>query len=298
MAYHVTNPATKLEDPMPTGPYQIPTMTSREVKRLLFIIWTLNCPFLAVWQIIHTLGSKWPSCNHSIVLLFLAAKLTFKDALYFVGVPHVNRSRQLTNVAQWQIRSTCRQHLFLNEQQNISFGPFYVSDKYKFVYCHTPKVACTSWRIAMARLYSRRASFDTFYNKIKQHASNFVKPGRYFQPHKIYQRLQTYYKFMFVREPLERLLSAYRMFFMSGNERLRGYKTTVRSRLRSNATGNFHHSLHGSTSCFIRNSAVAAIDGHNYVTLRHLSRVKQFRSCGFAQHKLGLFNNLNIASQH
>ena len=145
--------------------------------------------------------------------------------------------------------STCRQHSFLYEQQNVNFRYFYISDKYKFVYCHTPKVACTSWKIAMTGLYFRRASFRIYANKINQNASNFVQLGHYFHPHEVYQRLHTYYKFMFVREPLERLLSAYRMFFMKGDKRLAWHKTEVRKRLKSKAKGNLDHGLHGSTSC-------------------------------------------------
>jgi len=109
------------------------------------------------------------------------------------------------------MRSTCNHHRFFTGRRRMTY---YTSVKYKFMYCPTNKVGTSSWRAALARLYFKDGTERTFVKMTRKRASNFLKKNFFYQPHKMQQGLETYYKFMFVREPLDRLLSAYRMLFL------------------------------------------------------------------------------------
>ena len=122
---------------------------------------------------------------------------------------------QFTNVSERHNRKWCDQHQSSSEQRNITFMHFIVSDKYKFVFCNTPKVASTSWQVALTRLYFRHnASQVMFYYYMRHNTStDFMHDGYNLERNQMQQRLKTYYKFMIAREPLDRILSVYRMWF-------------------------------------------------------------------------------------
>ncbi|XP_025971311.2 carbohydrate sulfotransferase 14 [Dromaius novaehollandiae] len=85
-----------------------------------------------------------------------------------------------------------------------------VSDKYRFLYCYVPKVACSNWKRILKVLDGALESVDV---KLKMdHKSDLVFLGD-MKPDEISYRLKNYYKFIFVRNPMERLLSAYRNKF-------------------------------------------------------------------------------------
>ena len=142
---------------------------------------------------------------------------------------------QVSNVTEWQIVNTCNQRHSLRRKP-AEYTMFYISDEYKLVYCHVPKVATSSWSITLTRLYDRNASYEMFLRKIRQRASNFIQDGRYLPRQKVHQRIKKYYKFMFVREPLERLLSAYRVHFLKRKVPRRWHKRIQRNS-KSNASG-------------------------------------------------------------
>ncbi|MBN3317308.1 CHSTE sulfotransferase, partial [Atractosteus spatula] len=85
-----------------------------------------------------------------------------------------------------------------------------VNDEHKFLYCYVPKVACSNWKRVMKVLGGTLENVEV---KIKMdHRSGLVFLGD-LKPEEIRHRLQTYFKFLFVRDPMERLLSAYRNKF-------------------------------------------------------------------------------------
>ena len=89
-----------------------------------------------------------------------------------------------------------------------------VDEKHQILYCELPKVGCTNWKRTMLQLIHP----DTYGKmKVEDIKSPHGKKGedgyRYLSTYPKEQQifmLQTFYKFMFVRHPLERLLSAYR----------------------------------------------------------------------------------------
>ncbi|MBN3296001.1 CHSTE sulfotransferase, partial [Amia calva] len=85
-----------------------------------------------------------------------------------------------------------------------------VNDKHKFLYCYVPKVACSNWKRVMKVLSGALENVEV--NIKMDHKSDLVFLAD-LKPEEIKYRLKTYFKFLFVRDPMERLLSAYRNKF-------------------------------------------------------------------------------------
>ncbi|KAM4628537.1 carbohydrate sulfotransferase 14 [Polymixia lowei] len=85
-----------------------------------------------------------------------------------------------------------------------------VNDEHRFLYCYVPKVACSNWKRVLKVLNGALESVDV--NIKMDHRSDLLFLSS-LKPEEIRFRLKHYFKFMFVREPMERLLSAYRNKF-------------------------------------------------------------------------------------
>uniref|UniRef100_A0AAV2LU26 Carbohydrate sulfotransferase n=1 Tax=Knipowitschia caucasica TaxID=637954 RepID=A0AAV2LU26_KNICA len=93
----------------------------------------------------------------------------------------------------------------------------YVEDRYKILYCEVPKAGCSNWKrtlMVLAGLASdtHSISHDTV------HYKNHLKKLDSFDYKGIMHRLQSYTKVVFAREPMERLVSAYRDKFENPNK--------------------------------------------------------------------------------
>ncbi|XP_035237991.1 carbohydrate sulfotransferase 11-like [Anguilla anguilla] len=100
-----------------------------------------------------------------------------------------------------------------------------VDDQHRLLYCYVPKVACTNWKRVLMVLTGGGRYGDPL--QIPAHEAHV--PGRLrslseYSTAEINRRLRTYLKFVFVREPLERLVSAYR------NKFTRSYNTAFHKR--------------------------------------------------------------------
>ena len=107
-----------------------------------------------------------------------------------------------------QIMEYCAKRGKDSSEKDLDFKNFIVLEKYKLVYCSVPKVACTVWKRILANLQGYNITTGV-HKKTKgklRILSNYTTEDR----NKI---LKTYKKFMFVREPFERLLSAYKDCF-------------------------------------------------------------------------------------
>ena len=132
------------------------------------------------------------------------------------GKPATGDSQQeaLQKQRQQLLISACAK---LQSVTNTTTPPSYegmiADDDRRYIYCKVEKVSCTSWKrvlLAMTGEVNRRPN-DLRFGQV--HGSLFKKHLRYMSSYteaERRQRLGTYYKFMFVREPLERLVSAYR----------------------------------------------------------------------------------------
>jgi len=107
---------------------------------------------------------------------------------------------------QQQLKNVCSRLRFLSEEQRMSWELIFVSDKLQYVFCCNPKVACTSWRLALVKLTGKYLSNRSPTVRV---SDRFVRRGVHYRHDQRSSLLKKYYKFMIVREPLERLVSAY-----------------------------------------------------------------------------------------
>ena len=96
---------------------------------------------------------------------------------------------------------------FLQKYPNpaLSLSHHIYSDRKKVIYYFVPKVACTNWKWMMHQFDEMKSSTQPMMEREKKHAIGFKHITN-----KLYEKKKHYYKFLFVRHPFERLISAYR----------------------------------------------------------------------------------------
>ncbi|KAG7241978.1 hypothetical protein INR49_024734, partial [Caranx melampygus] len=101
-----------------------------------------------------------------------------------------------------------------------------VDDKHSLIYCYIPKVACTNWKRVMFVLNRSEPYQDPMSVSVDLvHLPNQLTPLNSFSRTEmkcdvcgLQAKLKHYTKFMFVRDPFVRLISAYRDKFLRSNE--------------------------------------------------------------------------------
>ncbi|CAH1251508.1 CHST10 [Branchiostoma lanceolatum] len=97
-----------------------------------------------------------------------------------------------------------------------TLGQLIVNDKYNILYCFVPKTGCTTTKLVF---YNLEKGTNHTLNTVEVHKYNFTFLDQY-SDEEIQQRLKNYRKFIVVRDPLERLLSAWRDKFVHGRDLL------------------------------------------------------------------------------
>ena len=85
------------------------------------------------------------------------------------------------------------------------FKHMIVDDTHKLMYCYVPKAACANWKRVMQVLAGRYEKVEDIH-KVDHTDFKFLSS---YSPEEIEYRLKNYFKFMFVRHPLDRLFSAW-----------------------------------------------------------------------------------------
>ncbi|XP_068692029.1 carbohydrate sulfotransferase 11-like [Montipora foliosa] len=132
--------------------------------------------------------------------------------------PHPQLLEQRQRDRQNYLRRYCESHNLTYTKGRIvrkNLGYFMVNDKYKVVYCFIPKVACTQWNKVFLALDNRPNVSD---RSVIHNPKNFKFLSQGYSAEEVEVRLRTYFKFLFVRDPLERLLSAYEDKFVHNPE--------------------------------------------------------------------------------
>ncbi|KAM8784142.1 carbohydrate sulfotransferase 13 [Rhynchonycteris naso] len=84
-----------------------------------------------------------------------------------------------------------------------------VDDTHGLLYCYVPKVACTNWKRVLLALSGLGGGDPQAIPAHEAHAPGRLPSLADFSPAEINRRLRAYLAFLFVREPFERLASAY-----------------------------------------------------------------------------------------
>ncbi|NWV08098.1 CHSTB sulfotransferase, partial [Ptilonorhynchus violaceus] len=120
---------------------------------------------------------------------------------------HQQRRELLSNVCS---RLTRKRRLL----QPHDLRHLVVDDAHGLLYCYVPKVACTNWKRVMMVLTGQGKYQDPL--EIPAHEAHVPSNLRTLSEYSVAEinyRLRSYLKFVFVREPFERLVSAYRNKF-------------------------------------------------------------------------------------
>ncbi|XP_052011808.1 carbohydrate sulfotransferase 9 [Apodemus sylvaticus] len=92
----------------------------------------------------------------------------------------------------------------------------YVEDKHKILYCEVPKAGCSNWkRILMVLSGLASSAYNISHDTV--HYGKHLKTLDSFDLKGVHMRLNTYTKAVFVRDPMERLVSAFRDKFEHPN---------------------------------------------------------------------------------
>uniref|UniRef100_A0A8D0A2J8 Carbohydrate sulfotransferase n=1 Tax=Sander lucioperca TaxID=283035 RepID=A0A8D0A2J8_SANLU len=92
----------------------------------------------------------------------------------------------------------------------------YVEDRSRLLYCEVPKAGCSNWKRVLMVLGGKAAStWDIPHDAA--HGANRLRRLDSYDAAGITERLRSYTKVLFVREPFERLVSAFRDKFESPN---------------------------------------------------------------------------------
>ncbi|XP_051235876.1 carbohydrate sulfotransferase 8-like isoform X2 [Dicentrarchus labrax] len=129
----------------------------------------------------------------------------------------------------------------------------YVEDKHKLLYCQVPKAGCSNWKRTLIVLAGKARNAQSLQHDTV-HYGQKLRTLNTFDHQGIMQRLETYTKIIFVREPLERIVSAYRDKFENPN--------------------NYYHNLFGKPiiSKYRVNPSLAALKTGNGVTFKEFVR--------------------------
>ncbi|XP_061433214.1 carbohydrate sulfotransferase 9-like isoform X1 [Lethenteron reissneri] len=125
------------------------------------------------------------------------------------------------------LNKVCRQHeashrtrlppLYTDLHKNTLYR-IYVDDRYSLLYCEVPKVGCTNWkRIILALSRGDNHSMTIPGSQVHEETQNYTRLQQ-FDAAGRRSRLNGYTAALFVREPMERLVSAYRDKFLMKND--------------------------------------------------------------------------------
>ncbi|XP_064651980.1 carbohydrate sulfotransferase 11-like [Lineus longissimus] len=103
------------------------------------------------------------------------------------------------------------------EKNKPPYAHVLVDDKRKFMFCTIAKVACSNWKRLMLGLYGAEDPFDRRSVRVKGNTDLKEMSLSTYSPKEIAYRLKYYTKAILVRDPLERVLSAYRNKFNTSN---------------------------------------------------------------------------------
>ncbi|XP_077420207.1 carbohydrate sulfotransferase 8 isoform X4 [Vanacampus margaritifer] len=139
-----------------------------------------------------------------------------------IGLFSLQRWRKLSSLMQQRqqlIKKMCAKYKSKVSktitQQHVR--NIFVEDKHKLLYCQVPKTGCSNWKRTLMVL-AGVASDPQNISHNTAHIGSTLKTLNSFDRQGIIRRLGSYTKVIFMREPFERLVSAYRDKFENPND--------------------------------------------------------------------------------
>ncbi|XP_075049524.1 carbohydrate sulfotransferase 9-like isoform X4 [Mixophyes fleayi] len=111
----------------------------------------------------------------------------------------------------------CEKNNLINSSVSLDqrvAAQLYVEHSHKFIYCEVPKVGCSNWKRIILLLNDSLGRSLTELKHYAVHTSSLLIKLRSYPPSIQTQLLANYTKVMFTRDPLERVVSAYRDKFL------------------------------------------------------------------------------------
>ncbi|XP_078066156.1 carbohydrate sulfotransferase 11-like [Mustelus asterias] len=138
-------------------------------------------------------------------------------------------AQQIHQRRRAMLNKNCAAHNKLSRKRHIlnpdDLRHLIVDDQHGLLYCYIPKVACTNWKRVMMVLTGGGKYRDPLTIPASEaHVASNLRTLDGYSNAEINFRLRNYLKFIFVREPFERLVSAYR------NKFTRRYNTAFHKR--------------------------------------------------------------------
>lgn len=167
----------------------------------------------------------------------------------------------------------------------------FVEDRYKVLYCEVPKAGCSNWkRVLMVLSGIAFSTRDIPHDTV--HYANSLRQLESYNRTGVAERLRFYTKVLFVREPFERLVSAFRDKFESPNAYYHSvFGRPIISKYRPNAT---HTALSTGAGVTFREFVHYLLDVQRPVKMDiHWEPVSQLCSpCAFTYNFIGRFESL------
>ncbi|XP_018409629.1 PREDICTED: carbohydrate sulfotransferase 10 [Nanorana parkeri] len=138
------------------------------------------------------------------------------SAVSLKSVPHLDFIHKM----RLELLQTVCRNGSLGNQSHAIISKFvldriFVSDKHKILFCQTPKVGNTQWKKVLIVLNGAFPSIEDIPESIvHDHDKNGLPRLSSYSMSDVHERLNSYFKFFIVRDPFERLISAYKDKFV------------------------------------------------------------------------------------
>ncbi|XP_071481821.1 carbohydrate sulfotransferase 11-like [Diadema antillarum] len=228
---HQTNPAN-LSD---SGAFQV--VTSRYTIKIVQSNDTDSFPPKVVG---NKLNTSIPTATNGSKLQANTTSHTVKRII----LPKELKIRKEQERRKAQVEHTCNTSPNLQYQKLLyrdTLSHVFVLDKQKLLFCYVPKVGCSNWKRILMVLSGRKVSMKDITSREAHSRNKLTRLGTLSKTQQL-ERISTYRKVMFVREPLTRVLSAYKNKYQDldvyrlAPESLQKVAKHVMEKHRSNAT--------------------------------------------------------------
>ncbi|CAH1802144.1 unnamed protein product [Owenia fusiformis] len=197
------------------------------IGKILYLLLTRPCRVRSVWPLLVVMVT----INTLVFVLFKPfdpyrtnkgaylrdyfTKTTNSNEVKNIEKRFKNRRMTLSKICDITYRDPSTLDLTFNEVMYKKSDKIYIDEENKFVYCMVPKVASTSWRKLMLKVHLNKTwqEVNDYYFKLETYLNIILKTPAFVPQDKLKEIFGTYTTFLIVRDPYERILSAWRNKF-------------------------------------------------------------------------------------